>query len=115
MTYTILKSCFNNTKPRLLNYKDFKLFSQESFKKDLSEALCDCVNSHDDFEHIFTTKLNKMLPKRKTGLGEIISPMLIKPYARPLWKDQGLKIRQIIAKILLTLETIKNNDIMLLT
>ena len=56
-----------------------------------------------------------MLPKRKTGLGEIISPMLIKPYVRPLWKDQGLKIRQIIAKILLTLETIKNNDIMLLT
>ena len=57
-----------------------------------------------------------MLKKRKPGLGEIISPMLIKPYVRPLWKDQGLKIRQIIPKILLTLEIIKkNSDIMLLT
>ena len=29
--------------------------------------------------------------KRKSGLGEIISPMLIKPYVRPLWRDQGLE------------------------
>ena len=54
-----------------------------------------------------------MLPKRKSGLGELISPMLIKPYVRPLCKDQGLKIRQIRLKTLLTLEIIKNSGIML--
>ena len=40
MIYTVLKSCFNNTEPKLLNYRDFKHFSQENFKEDLSEALC---------------------------------------------------------------------------
>ena len=38
--YTMLKSCFNNTEPKLLNYRDFKHFSQEAFKEDLREALC---------------------------------------------------------------------------
>ena len=80
----MLKSCFNNTEPKLLNYRDFKHFSQEVFKEDLREALCDCGNSYDDFEHIFTSKLNKHAPRRKSELGEIISPMLIKPYVRPL-------------------------------
>ena len=40
MIYTMLKSCFNNTEPKLLNCRVFNNFSQEAFKKDLSEALC---------------------------------------------------------------------------
>ena len=63
MIYTMLKSCFNNTEPKLLNHRDIKHFSQESFKEDFSEDLCDCGNSYDDFEHIFTSKLNKYAPK----------------------------------------------------
>ena len=54
-----------------------------------------------------------MLPKRESGLGKIISPMTIKSYVRPLWKDQGLKIGQVRLKILLTLEITRNNGIML--
>ena len=34
--------------------------------------------------------------------------MLIKPYVRPLWRDQGIKIRQKRLNIPLTLKTIKN-------
>ena len=52
MIYTMLKSCFNNTESKLLNYRDFKHFSQEDFKEDLSEALCYCGNSYDDFDQI---------------------------------------------------------------
>ena len=44
MIYTMLKSCFNNTEPKLLNYRDFKNFLQEAFKEDFREALCDCGN-----------------------------------------------------------------------
>ena len=62
MIYTLLKSCFNNTELKLLNYRDFKHFSQETFKEDLREALCDCGNSYEAFEHIFTSKLNKHAP-----------------------------------------------------
>ena len=43
--YTVLKFCFNNAEPKLLNYRDFKHFLQENFKEDLSEALCHCGDS----------------------------------------------------------------------
>ena len=33
MIYTMLKSCFNNTEPKLLNYRDFKHFLQENLAK----------------------------------------------------------------------------------
>ena len=65
MIHTMLKSCYSNTEPKLLNYRNFKHFSQEAFKEGLSEALCDCGNSYDDFEHIFTSKLDKHVPKKK--------------------------------------------------
>ena len=65
LIYTMLKSCFNNTEPKMLNYRDFKHFLQENFKEDLSEALYDCGDSYDDFDHIFTSKLNKHAPEEK--------------------------------------------------
>ena len=69
--YNLIMSntCFkgkSNTEPKLLNYRDFKHFSHEAFKEDLSEALCDCGNSYDDFDHIFTSKLNKQAPPQKS-------------------------------------------------
>ena len=71
----MLKSCFQNTEPKLLNYRDFKSFSPKAFEEDLSEALIDCGDSCDKFENIFTSKLNKMLLKRENGLGVIIHPI----------------------------------------
>ena len=61
----MLKSCFNNTEPKLLNYRDFRHFSQEDFKEALSEALCDCGNLYYDFDHIFASKLDKHAAKKK--------------------------------------------------
>ena len=74
IVYTMLKSCFQNTVPKLLNYGDFKSFSPQSFEDDLSEALIDCGDSYDKFEIIFTSKLNKHAPKKENGLGVIINP-----------------------------------------
>ena len=65
MTYTMLKPFFNNAEPKLLKYRDFKHILQEAFKEDLREALCNWGNSYDDFEHIFTSNLNKQAPKKK--------------------------------------------------
>ena len=58
MIYTMLKSCFQNTEPKLLNYRDFKSFSPQAFEDDLSEALIGCGDSYDKFENICTSKLN---------------------------------------------------------
>ena len=66
MVYTLLKSCFQKTEPKFLNYRDFKSFSPQTFLDDLSEALLDCGDSYDKFENVFTSQLNKHAPiKRK--------------------------------------------------
>ena len=50
MIYTMLKSCLSNSEPKLLRYRNFKLFPQENFKKKLRKALFDFGNSYDDFD-----------------------------------------------------------------
>ena len=60
MIYAMLKSCFQNTKPKLLNYRDFKSFSSHAFEEYLSEALIDRGDSYDKYE-----KMNKHTPKKK--------------------------------------------------
>ena len=57
LIYTMLKSCFQNAEPKLLNYRDYRNFSPEAFKEDLSEALTNCnTDSFDEFNNIFCTK-----------------------------------------------------------
>ena len=68
-----IQSSFQNTKPKLLSYRYFKSFSPQAFEEDLSEALSDCGDSYDQFENIFTSKLNKHAPKKENGLGVIIN------------------------------------------
>ena len=59
----MLKSCFQNTEPKLLNCRTF---SPEAVEGDLSEALIGCCDSYDKFDNVFTSKLNKHAPvKRK--------------------------------------------------
>ena len=91
MIYTMLKSCFNNTEPKLLNYRDFKHFSQEDFKEDLSEALCDCGNSYDDYDPIFTSKLNKHAPKKKKWIRGNNKPRVNKALRQAIMKRSKLK------------------------
>ena len=71
MIYTMLVSCFQNTEPKILNYRDFKSFSQQAFEQDLSEAVIDCGNLYEKFENLFTSKLNKHVPKKENGSGII--------------------------------------------
>ena len=61
----LIKNCFNNTEPKLLNYRTLGNLSQETFKEDHSKAICDCGNSYDDFNHMFISKLYKHVPKKK--------------------------------------------------
>ena len=58
MVYTVLKSCFQNTQPKPLNYRDFNIFSPQAFEKDLSETFICCGDSYDKFENIFYLKVD---------------------------------------------------------
>ena len=91
MIYTILKSCLNTTEPKLLNYRNFKHFSQETFKQNLSEALCDCGDSYDDFNHIFKSKLNKHAPKKKKWIRGNNKPHVNNALSQSIMKRSRLK------------------------
>ena len=43
----MLKSCFQNIDPKLLDYRDFKSFSPQAFEEDVREELIDRGNSYD--------------------------------------------------------------------
>ena len=64
----MLKSSVVNIEPKQLNYREFKNFSFEIFKEDLSEALTECTSSYEIFEVAFETSLDKFAPKKKKWL-----------------------------------------------
>ena len=111
MIYTMLKSCFNKTESKLINQRDFKHFSQEAFKEDLSEVFCDCGNSYDDFDHISTTKLNIHAPKNKKRMRGNNKSHVTKALAQAIMKRSRLKNKANEKKDqkTLTLEIIKTN------
>ena len=64
---------------------------QENFKEDLNEALCDCGDSYDDFDHIFTSKLNKHAPKKKKWIRGNNKPHVNKALRQTVMKRSRLK------------------------
>ena len=66
MIYTMLKTTFINTEPKLLKYRCDKNFSLDIFKNDLIENLVYDCNSYDDFDHIFSCKLDKNASEKRS-------------------------------------------------
>ena len=91
MIYTMLKSSFVNIEPKQLNYRDFKNFSFEIFKEDLSEALAECTNSYETFEDAFKTSLDKYAPKKKKWLRGNNKPHVNKMLRKAIMKRSKLK------------------------
>ena len=87
----MLKSCFQNTESKLLNYRDFKSFSPQAFEQDLSEALINCGDSYDKFEKIFTSKLNKHAPKKRKWVRGNHKPHMNKELRKAIMKRSRLK------------------------
>ena len=61
----MLKSCFQNIDPKLLDYRDFKSFSPQAFEEDVREELIDRGNSYDKLPQSWIN----MLLKKENGLG----------------------------------------------
>ena len=62
MIYTMLKTTFINTEPKLMKYCCYKTFSLDIFQDDLTGKLMNECNSFDDFDHIFSCQLDKNAP-----------------------------------------------------
>ena len=63
MIYIMLNSSLTNIEPKLLDYRDYKIFNFGNFKEDLNEALVICRISYYEFESAFKTALDKHAPK----------------------------------------------------
>ena len=87
----ILKSSFVNIESKQLNYRDFKTFSFEIFKEDLSKVLTECINSYETFEDAFKTSLEKYPPKKKKWLRENNKPHVNKMLRKAIMKICKLK------------------------
>ena len=93
MIYTMLKSCFKNAEPIVLNYRDYKTFSKENFDRELEESLANCGDSYTDFQNIFVSALNKHAPKKKKVLRGINKPHLNKTLRKEIMNRSRLKNR----------------------
>ena len=91
MIYTMLKSCFKNAEPIILNYRDYKRFSKENFDRKLEESLTNCGDSYDDFQNIFVSELNKHAPKKKKVLRGNNKPHIDKILRKAIMKRSRLK------------------------
>ena len=79
MIYIMLNSSLINIEPKLLDYRDYKIFNFGNFKEDLNEALLICRISYYEFESAFKTALDKHAPKTIKQLRRNNKPYTTKP------------------------------------
>ena len=88
LIYSMLKSNLSNSKPKLVNYRDYKKFSFENFKTSLDNALRHCSTDYKHFEYIFTSVLNKYPTKKKKKRKAIM--------LRSRFKNKANKIKSVV-------------------
>ena len=107
MLCTILKSSFINIEPKLLNFRDYKNFNFGNVKEGLSEVLLICRNSHDEFENVFITALDKHAPIKKKWLRGNNKPHITKPLRQAIMKRSKLKNKANKTKLLTDIRNYK--------
>ena len=70
MIFTVMKTSYRKIKPRVINYRDYKSFSNEGFRESLLEnlkgkLLGNSDQSFSNFVNTCNTVLDKQLPKKK--------------------------------------------------
>ena len=68
LIYSMLKSDLSNSKPKLVNYRDYKRLYFENFKTSLDNALQHWSTNYKHFQYIFTSVLNEYAPKKKKAI-----------------------------------------------
>ena len=96
MTLTIMRKTFKNQRPRIINYRSFKHFSNEEFRKSLIDNLSNqiYVNNDDGFNRfckISIDTLNSFTPiKNKFARGNQM-PFITKELSREIMKRSRLR------------------------
>ena len=77
MVLTVLKTTYQKAWPTVVNYRDYKNFSEQTFKQDLREELEIIKSSdlsYDSFQNCFEKVLDKHAPMKKKYGGRMMVP-----------------------------------------
>ena len=96
MTLTIMRKAFKKQRPRIINYRSFKHFSNEEFRKSLIDNLSNqiYVNNDDGFNRfckISIVTLNSFAPIKNTFVRANKMPFITKGLSRETMKWSRLR------------------------
>ena len=92
MVVTVLKILYKKERPKIIYYRNYKNFENDSFCQDLKKELLKC-----DFTNAPTSKLNdtvlsvldKLAPKKWNIYFQKIAILWLKNWEKQLWTDQN--------------------------
>ena len=99
LIYTMLRTTFYKTEPKLVHYKKYKTFNFGSLKVSLRNALGSCSANYDDFNQSFTFTLDQHAPKQKKWIGGNHKPHMNKTSRKVIMLRFKLKTRANKSKV----------------
>ena len=93
MSITVLKTKFEKSKPKEVNYRDYKKFDDTLFKTDLKTALSSGSSTYKEFENIFLSTLNLHAPFKKKFIRANHAPYMTKSLRKAMMRRSQLLTR----------------------
>ena len=96
MIVTVMKTSYRKIEPRVINYRDYKSFSNEGFRESLLENLKGKLSGNSDqsfsnFINTCNTVLDKQLPKKKKYVRGNQSPFMNKTLSKAIMLRTNLR------------------------
>ena len=94
MTITIMKTMFKKKKPKIIQYRDYKKFSNTVFRSELMESLYtqDINNIHyNDFDNLVMRILNTLAPIKYKYIRANEAPFMNKEFKKAIMDRSKLK------------------------
>ena len=108
MVLTILRSSFKKCPPKIVTYRDYKLFDQISFKEELAEMLnANRVYNYTIFEEIFLSVLNKHAPLKEQKIRGNPVKYMTKTLKKAIVKRTELRTKYLKNSNFINLRTFK--------
>ena len=94
MVITVLKNTFPKAKPKVIQYRDYKKFDVQNFRKDLKNGLQNkLVDNYATFEEIFLEILDNHAPLKKKILRANDKPYMTKTLRKAIMRRSALQNR----------------------
>ena len=91
LVYTMLKTQFSKLPPRKISYRKYTNFDASKFIKEISSAISN-ISTHDDFERVFTSVLDKHAPLKTKFVRANNKPHVSKALRKAIMRRSHLKM-----------------------